>query len=98
MIARIVAQHIIAKKTKEKSKKDQLPKMPAVKLKTKKKLKPDVPILDTNFKKGFQNWKYIYHAFLLDYGFQMDYIGHLLCSKIFINDENISAILEFYNV
>jgi len=53
MIARIVAQHIIAKKTKEKSKKDQLPKMPAVKPKTKKKLKPDVPILDTNFKKGF---------------------------------------------
>ena len=55
MIARIVAQHIIAKKTKEKSKKDQLPKMTAVKPKTKKKSKDrvEIPILGTNFKKGF---------------------------------------------
>ena len=50
MIARIVAQHIIAKKTKEKSKKDQLPKMPAVKPKTKKKLKPDVPRILSHMK------------------------------------------------
>ena len=52
MIGRIVAQHIVAQKTKEKAKKDQTPKRPAVKPKSKKK-PVFVPVFDTDFKKGF---------------------------------------------
>ena len=55
MIARIIAQHIVAKKTKEKSEKDQHPKKLAFKPKSKRKSKDkvEIPILDTDFKKGF---------------------------------------------
>ena len=52
MIGRIVAQHIVAQKTKEKVKKDQTPKKVAIKPKNKKK-PVFVPVFDTDFKKGF---------------------------------------------
>ena len=52
MIARIIAQHIVAQKTKEKAKKDQTPKKVAIKPKNKKK-PVFVPVFDTDFKKGF---------------------------------------------
>ena len=53
MIGRIVAQHIVAQKTKEKVKKDQTPKKVAIKPKNKRRPVTSVPVFDTDFKKGF---------------------------------------------
>ena len=57
MIARIVASYIAAQKTKEreakKKMKNKSPKRIIAKTKKKSQDKVEIPILDTDFKKGF---------------------------------------------
>ena len=57
MIARIVASYIVAQKTKERESKKKIknksPKRIMAKTKKKSQDKVEIPILDTDFKKGF---------------------------------------------